>query len=119
MMQRVTAKWTAPLFGRLAGDLRLRLFVYAAVRLLYPDSDEAERVRRYAVFGGTPYYHQFSVDRTLEEAVKGTFLVPTAPLIEEPQNLLRLELQSPTRHNSILFEIGQGTHDLRGLESKV
>ena len=119
MMQRVTARRTAPLFGRLAADLRLRPFGYGAVRLLYPDEAEDERVRRYAVFGGTPYYHQFSVGRSLEEAVRDAFLAPTAPLIEEPQNLLRLELQSPTRHNSILFEIGQGTHDLRGLEAKV
>ena len=119
MMQRVTAKKTAPLFGRLAADLRLRPFGYAATRLLYPDMAEEERVRRYAVFGGTPYYHRFSVERTLEEGVKEAFLAPTAPLVEEPQALLRLELQSPTRHNSILFEIGQGTHDLRGLESKV
>ena len=119
MMQRVTAKRTAPLFGRLSADLRLRPFGYAGVRLLYPELPEEDRVRRYAVFGGTPYYHEFSVGRGLREAVEGAFLSATAPLIEEPQNLLRLELQSPTRHNSILFEIGQGTHDLRGLENKV
>src|SRR3990170_7229778 len=81
MMQRVTAKRTAPLFGRLAADLRLRPFGYAATRLLYPDEDEEERVRRYAVFGGTPYYHQFSVGRPLEDAVREAFLAPTAPLI--------------------------------------
>ncbi len=119
MMQRVTAKRTAPLFGRLAADLRLRPFGYSGARLLYPKMAEDDRVRRYSVFGGTPYYHDFSMDRSLEEAVRSAFLSPTAPLIEEPQNLLRLELQSPTRYNSILFEVGQGTHDLRSLESKV
>lgn len=119
MMERVTAKRAAPLFGRVAADLRLRPFGYAAVRLLYPELSEEDRVRRYAVFGGTPYYHEFSVDRPLKEAVESAFLSSTAPLVEEPQNLLRMELQLPTRYNSILFEIGQGTHDLRGLEGKV
>jgi AAA+ ATPase superfamily predicted ATPase len=119
MMQRITARKAAPLFGRLAGDLRLRPFGYAAVRLLYPELDEEERVRRYAIYGGAPFYHEFSVGRVLRDAVRDAFLAPTAPLAEEPQNLLRLELQSPTRYNSILYEIGQGTHDLRGLESKV
>ncbi len=119
MMQRVTTARSAPLFGRLSADLRLRPFSYAAVRLLYPDLVEEEVVRRFAVFGGTPYYHQFSVGRGLKEAVVEAFLADTAPLIEEPQNLLRLELKAPSRHNSILFEIGNGTHDLRGLESKV
>jgi len=119
MMERVTAKRAAPLFGRIAADLRLRPFGNAAVRLLYPELSEEDRVRRYAVFGGTPYYHEFSVGRPLREAVESAFLSATAPLVEEPQNLLRMELQLPTRYNSILFEIGQGTHDLRGLESKV
>jgi len=119
MMQRLTTRRAAPLFGRLTADLRVRPFGYAATRLLYPGEDEEERVRRYAVFGGTPYYHEFSVGRSLEEAVRDSFLLPTSPLIEEPQNLLRLELQSPLRHNSILYEIGQGTHGLRELETKV
>ncbi len=119
MMQSVTARRTAPLFGRLAADMHLRPFTYAASRLLYPDASEEERVVRYAVFGGTPYYHEFSTGRTLKDAVTGAFLSPTAPLVEEPQNLLRLELKSPAKYNSILYEIGRGTHDLRGLESKV
>lgn len=119
MMQRVTSQRSAPLFGRLSADLRLRPFSYAAVRLLYPGLPEDEVVRRFAIFGGTPYYHQFSVGRDLQSAVTDAFLAETAPLIEEPQNLLRLELKAPLRHNSILFEIGNGTHDLQGLETKV
>lgn len=119
MMQRITSRKTAPLFGRLAADLRLRPFSYAATRLLYPDLSEEERVRRYSIFGGTPYYHQFSIGQNLKDAVEGAFLSTTAPLIEEPQNLLRLELQAPTRYNSILFEISHGTHDLSGIASRV
>lgn len=119
MMERVASKKAAPLFGRIAADLRLRPFGYSAVRLLYPGLSEVDRVRRYAVFGGTPYYHEFSLSRPLRDAVESAFLSAAAPLVEEPQNLLRMELQLPTRYNSILFEIGQGTHDLRGLESKV
>lgn len=119
MMQRLTAGRTAPLFGRLTADLRLRPFGYGAVRLLYPGMTEEDRVRRYSIFGGTPHYHAFSVGRELSEAARDAFLSPVAPLGEEPQSLLRLELQSPVRYNSILYEIGHGTHDLRGLESKV
>src|SRR3990172_517552 len=109
----------ALLFGRLTADLRIRPFGYAATRLLYPEEAEEERIRRYAVFGGTPFYHEFSLGRSLEDAVQEAFLRPTSPLVEEPQNLLRLELQSPLRHNSILYEIGQGTHSLPELETKV
>lgn len=119
MMQRVTKARRGPLFGRLTGDLHLRPFDYRAVRLLYPGLTEEERVERYAVFGGTPFYHTFSVGKSLAEAIGAAFLEPQAPLVEEPQELLRLELQTPTRYNSILYEIGQGAHALRDLETKV
>lgn len=119
MMQRITEGRQGPLFGRLTGDLRLRPFSYGAVRLLYPDLGEEERVHRFSVFGGTPHYHQFSVGSTLEEAVHRSFLETTAPFQEEPQSLLQLELKKPTRYNSILYEVGQGTHYLRELETKV
>lgn len=119
MMQRLTEGRRGPLHGRLTGDLHLLPFDYPGVRLLYPSLSEEERIRRYAVFGGTPFYHSFSQDRSLEASVKRAFLDRTAPLVDEPQALLRLELQAPTRPNSILYEIGQGTHRLSDLEARV
>lgn len=119
MMQRLTGGRRGPLFGRITADLRLRPFPYPAVRLLYPKETEEERVRRFAAFGGTPFYHSFSVGRSLKSAVEESFLGPLAPFREEPQELLRLELKSPTRYNSILYEVGQGTHYLGELETKV
>jgi hypothetical protein len=119
MMRRFTRRKSAPLFGRLAGDLRLRPLGFAAARLFYPRMPERERIVRYAVFGGTPYYHRFSEGRTIEQAVRTAFLRPVAPLLDEPENLLRLEVRQPARYNSILREIGTGTHDLRELETKV
>ena len=119
MMQRLTGGRKGPLFGRLTSDLRLRAFDYRAVRLLYPGMHEADRIYRYAVFGGTPFYHQFSIGRPLERAIREAFLETTAPLRDEPQSLLQFELKSHTRYNSILYEIGNGTHTLAELESKV
>lgn len=119
MMQRLTGGRKGPLFGRLTSDVRLRAFDYNAARLLYPALAEPDRIRRYAVFGGTPFYHQFSIDRSLDEAIRTAFLEPTAPLRDEPQSLLQFELKSRTRYNSILYEIGNGTHALSELETKV
>lgn len=119
MMQRLTEGRRGPLFGRLTADLRLRAFSYPAARLLYPEASEEERVRRFAIFGGTPFYHSLSQNRELRQAVFASFLESTAPFREEPQELLRMELKSPTRYNSILYEVGQGTHYLRELETKV
>jgi hypothetical protein len=119
MMRRLTRRAAAPLFGRLAADLHLRPLDFAAARLLHPSVPESERIRRYAVFGGTPFYQSFSVGRTLEEALKAAFLSRAAPLVDEPLSLLRLEIGAPDRYHSVLEEIGRGTHDLGSLEASL
>lgn len=119
MMQRLTHGKTGPLFGRLTADLPLRPFTYRDMRLLYPELDETERIRRWAIFGGTPHYHHHSVGNPIKQAIQASFLSSTAPFIEEPQSLLYMELKDPARYNSILYEIGLGTHDLPVLESKI
>lgn len=118
MMQRIAQGRSGPLFGRLTLDLRMRAFGYAGVRLLYPDLSEEERVARYAIFGGTPHYHQFSQDQGLDDALAQSFLQDGAPLQEEPQNLLQYELRKSRRYNSILYELGNGTHELGEIASK-
>jgi len=118
MMQRLTETAKGPLFGRLGFDMRLRPFSYTHMHLLYPKASEEELVRRYAVFGGTPFYHEFSKGRTLKTAIERSFLQDTSPFIDEPQNLLRSELRAPLRYNSIMYQIGHGTHDTKNLEHK-
>ncbi len=117
MMRRLTRRPSAPLYGRLAADLQLRPLGFASVRLLHHGLPEQDRVRRFAVFGGTPFYQQFAVGRSLEVTVRSAFLSRGAPLIDEPLNLLRMEVSTPDRYHSILQAIGGGTHDLAALES--
>ncbi len=119
MMERLTHRAAAPLHGRLTADLRVRAFDYRATRLLYPKLSEEERVRRYAVFGGTPFYHTFSRGQRLEAAVRRAFLERDAPLADEPPQLLRLEVHSPGRYQSVLVALGQGLRQLADLESKL
>ncbi len=119
MMERLAESSRGPLHGRLTGSLHLQPFDYPAVRLLYPAATEEERIRRYAVFGGTPFYHVLSRGRSLEAAVRRAFLDATAPLAEEPQDLLRREMRVSARAHSILYEIGQGTHLLSELENHI
>jgi len=119
LMERMVRRKAAPLFGRLMLDLKVRPFGYAATRLLYPGMGELDRIRRFAVFGGTPFYHIMSVNRELRPAIEESFFREGAALVDEPESLLRLELRRPARYNSIMLEIGQGTHDLRELETKI
>lgn len=100
-------------------SLRVEALTYRHVRRLYPRMDEAERVRRYAVFGGLPGHHLFSRFAELEDAVHDSFLAETAPLREAVPRLLRRAGRSPTRFNSILRSLASGVDRLGALEEAV
>ncbi|MDE1821759.1 MAG: ATP-binding protein [Euryarchaeota archaeon] len=119
MMQALSRYRSGPFYGRLTRDLHLHPFSYAAVRLLYPELKEPERVVRFAIFGRTPYYHQQSVGRSREEALRASMLEPGLPLLDEPQGLLAEETREPTRYHSILSEVARGGRSVRELESRL
>lgn len=119
MMQGVAAPRTGPLYGRLTSTLHLGPMRYREVRGFYPRVPEEERIARYAVFGGIPYYHTFSLGRSLKEAIHLSLLTPTGGLLDEPHQLLQEELNDSARYAAILYEIGNGAHSLADLESKL
>ncbi|MDE1821863.1 MAG: ATP-binding protein [Euryarchaeota archaeon] len=119
MMQRLSDAKGAPLFGRLTADFHVRPLPYREARDFHPQLPEEERVRRFAVFGGTPFYQSFALRKTLGEAIELAFLLPQAPLRDEPEALLRQEFSDPTRANSILQQVGAGTPSLHDLETRL
>ncbi len=119
MMQRLTHGRSGPLFGRLTADAHIRPMRYAAVREFYPGLPEDEKVARYGVFGGTPFYHSLGLTGTLEEAIRRTMLEEYPPMLDEPGQVIRTELRSPARATSILAALGAGRRNLHDLETKV
>lgn len=111
-MMRKLAGRTAPLYGRFAWSLHLEPFTYSAVRLFYPEAEEAERVERFGVFGATPHYHRLSAATPMPEAIRRAFFDIAAPLREEPRLLLEMELRKPDRYQEILEALGRGARTL-------
>ncbi|MDE1822137.1 MAG: ATP-binding protein [Euryarchaeota archaeon] len=118
MMLRLTRYRTGPLYGRFTHDLHLRPFSYPGVRLLYPHEPEDARVRRFAVFGRTPAYHEPSVGKGLDEAILDCYLSKDARFRDEPYELLLTELRTLDRYSSILAALGQGSTSLSELEHR-
>lgn len=111
MMQRVALSATAPLFGRATGIQKLVPFTYRGLRQMFPELAEADKVRLYSAFGGTPYYLHLakrSEKKDLFELINELVLEPWAPLREEPRMLLLMELKEISRYNSILHAIASG-----------
>lgn len=118
VMRRLTSRKGAPLFGRLTADLHLRPLPYAEARRLLEGLPEHERMRRFAIFGGTPHYLRFAAGGTVRQSLQAAFLSAAAPLLNEPSELLRTELRDSARYASVLHAIGHGASRLEEIESK-
>ncbi len=109
MIQKITGSRAGALYGR-ADRIRINPFRYKEFRLMFSTLDEAEKVTRYAVFGGTPYYLEKTIPyKDTLSAVENLMIRKDGSLAEEPKTLLEYEnLRTHARYNSILQSISSG-----------
>lgn len=103
-----------PLYGR--ADYRPMItpldFRWAS-QFAAPRSTAEERLRRYAVLGGTPQYQVWAGPGTIDEIIPERILSPGESLYEEPLHLLREEqtIRAPGTYFDIMRAIAGGaTH---------
>ncbi len=106
---RALVSYEAPLYGRATRILRLEGFGYREARIFMKGWSPEDKVKGYAVFGGTPaYLALIDADAGLEENVENLILKPGGPLHEEPLNLLSMETREPDRYLAILSAVARG-----------
>ena len=109
MMQKITESKSGALYGR-ATKIKISPFKYRDYRMMFSDLGEEEKVTRYAVFGGTPYYLEKTkrFDETLK-AIDELVLKKNGELSEEPKTLMEYEnVRIHAKYNSILQSISAG-----------
>lgn len=101
----------SPLHGRLDWKHALQPFDYWNAGLMTPFRSYMDRVRAYAIFGGTPRYLD-SVDtgRPLGESVAGAMLAPRGDVRSQVETVIEQEkgLRSIAEYKSVLAAIGHG-----------
>jgi hypothetical protein len=98
----------SPLYGRRTGQIDLQPFSFREARPVI-EYEFTDAVRSYAITGGTPMYLLlFDYEESLSTNVRSNVLDPTAVLYNEPEFLLRTELQNPARYMSILEAVATG-----------
>jgi len=112
MMQKHALSYDSPLYGRRTAQIRLAPLpfpeVYAAGRLPF---DRA--VEQYAITGGVPKYLEFFEDGAdLFGQVESVILSKNGFLYEEPNFLLKDEVQSAVNYFSIIKAMADGNHKL-------
>ena len=119
MMERIGLSYESPLYGRSTRILRMHGLSYASMRAFVARYKEDDRVRTYAVFGGTPGYLALLDDsKSLIENIESLVLKPGAPLREEPRILLSMELREPSRYLRVLEAVASGATRLGEIADK-
>lgn len=117
MMQKITESRAGALYGR-ATKIKISPFNYAAFRLMFKNLPETEKIERFAVFGGTPYYlaKTMNISNT-KTAISQLVLKKGSDLAEEPKNLMEYEnVRVHAKYNSILHSIASGKEILKEME---
>lgn len=109
MMQKITESKAGALYGR-ATKIKISPFKYKDFRLMFKELQEEEKIKRFAVFGGTPHYLEKTKPfKNTFDAINELVLTKNGDLSEEPKNLLEYEnVRAHAKYNSILQSISEG-----------
>jgi len=111
MMLRITKSSAAPLYGRISNRMKISPFRYVDFRKMFKSLTEEEKIKYYAVFGGTPHYlmHVKGMAENLYTCISSLVLNRSGKLYEEPAILMESEnIRTHARYNSILQSISLG-----------
>ena len=119
MMERIGLSYESPLYGRATRILKIEDLDYSSMRAFIKRYSEEDKIRTYAVFGGTPgYLAQIDDVKTIKENIRDLVLKPGAPLREEPYFLLSTEIREPSRYIQILLALASGATKLGEIADK-
>lgn len=118
MMTEQTLSYASPLYGRRTGQIRLKQIPYAYYDKFFPQLSEQERILYYAVTGGVPKYIElFRQGTDIYDAILQNVLTQQSFLYEEPEFLLRHEVQDIGSYFSIIRAVAEGNCRLSDISS--
>ena len=111
MMEKHTLNYNSPLYGRRTGQIKLKQIDFMHYNNFYDDMSYRDLVERYAVTGGVPKYIElFDGKKNIFEEIERLVLSPSGLLFEEPEFLLRREIEEVGSYFSIIKSIAAGNH---------
>ena len=118
-VERIGMSYSSPLYGRRTGQMKLMPLPYRHAKKFLTGYSLEDRVRAYAVFGGTPaYLSQIDPMRPLLDSIRDRLLLRSSPLFEEPNTLLAQETREPLRYMAMLEAMSYGASTLGEISDK-
>jgi AAA+ ATPase superfamily predicted ATPase len=117
MMEETVLGYQAPLYGRRTGQYLLEPLQFKDASLFYPAFDLEDKVRAYAVYGGTPaYLNSIQPLALLKENIQEGILSRGSFLYDEVRFILQQELREPRNYFAILQAIASGKTRLNDIK---
>ena len=109
MMEETVLGYQAPLYGRRTAQYLLEPLDFLDAQSFFLPYTPSDRLRAYAVYGGTPAYLQtVRPENSLETNIIETILERGAPLYDEVRFVLQQELREPRNYFAVLQAIASG-----------
>jgi len=111
MMEKYTLSYDSPLYGRRTGQLKMKQVDFLHYNKFYEYKDYRDLIERYAVTGGVPRYIElFNGNADIFEEINRLMLSNDGLLYEEPEFLLRREVDEIGSYFAIIKSIAAGNH---------
>jgi hypothetical protein len=109
MMEETVLGYNAPLYGRRTAQYLLEPLEFIDAQLFFPSYPAEDRLRAYAVYGGTPAYLQtIQPDQSLKSNILEGILTRGSALYDEVRFVLQQELREPRNYFAVLQAIASG-----------
>jgi AAA+ ATPase superfamily predicted ATPase len=109
MMEETVLGYQAPLYGRRTARYLLEPLNFRDAQAFFSNYSAEDRMRAYAVYGGTPAYLRIiRPENTLETNILDSILDRGALLYDEVSFLLQQELREPRNYFAVLQAIASG-----------
>ena len=120
MMEKHALSYDSPLYGRRTGQIKLKQIDFMHYHHFYENMPYRNLVEHYAVTGGVPKYIElFDKDKDLFHEIDRLMLKPEGVLFEEPEFLLRREVEEIGSYFSIIKSIAAGNHKSGKISSDI
>ena len=120
MMERHTLNYGSPLYGRRTGQLKVMQIDFQYYSEFYYDMPYRDLIEHYAVTGGIPRYIELFIGKgKLFSKIERLIMSRDSMLYEEPEFLLKHEVEEIGSYLSIIKSIASGNHRLSKISADI
>ena len=118
-IEKQVLSYASPLYGRWITPYKLFEFTFNETRKFLGSMSDEDVLAYYAITNGIPFYlTMIDPKESLSENINRLFLESNARLLEEPINLLNMEVREPSSYMDVLTAIAAGASKTNEIATK-